>query len=145
MPKSHGMREVETTFQEASSNEVFDGSHTLDASVDTDYIDLLTKTPYPGGLAVVVDIRTSPTDADETCDIDIECADETDFSDVVTVASFTQITDTSGVNGDGTDTYVKRFYTNKRYVRLEITLGGTTPNFGTPKIYLVKDGDERNQ
>lgn len=79
-----------------------------------------------GGMSMVIYVPsaggTSPT-----LNAKIQHGDASDGSDAADLAPFPQIT--------AAGTYRRRFMTLKEYVRVVLTVGGTSPNFGAVDVY----------
>lgn len=114
-----GMRDVDTTLRTGATD--------LNATETTPTV-RVQGTPL-AGLALVIDVPsvsgTSPTLSPKLQHGN--AADGSDATDLVLVLP--------AITAVGQ--YIRRFYTDKRFVRAVLTLGGTSPNFGRTKVWLT--------
>lgn len=94
------------------------------------------------GLELVVNFPTVPTDADETCIVEIRCADTTaeiDGASADTTAEVKVMPIVTKTTQANPGVFGYHFTTLKRYVGAKFTLAGTTPNFGKVGAYIGRD------
>ncbi len=123
-----------------STEQLFSDDQNLTSTgASTNYIDLgAAGTPYGAngpmdrdigkgnGVGIVVQLTADAGGTSPTMQVDIEVDDNTGFSSATTVASTTF---TGGVEGDQSPIVVLPNGIDERYVRLNYTLGGTSPDY----------------
>jgi len=106
-----------------------DDQNLTSTGASTNYIDLGVARDIGKGvpIPIVIQLTADAGGTTPTLDIDLEVDDNTSFSSATTVVSAKQIA--GGSAGDkATIVYVPEG-TNERYVRLNYTLGGTSPDY----------------
>ncbi len=121
-----------------NSLEFSDAQAMTATAVSTNVIDLSVATPVGPGMPLYIvmqlDVATDFTTGNETYSIAIQTDDNEAFSSASTLATITYV----GANAAGTRKVFGFTYTNERYLRLNYTLGGTTPSM-TISAWLSAD------
>ena len=90
---------------------------------------------YPGRFGVYVLVGTVTGTDTPTLEVELEASNSSTFaSGVVSLGRFDRITTTAAV-------HQMSFYTNKRYVRTQVTPTGTTPVFTGTTATVVPEWD----
>ena len=113
-------------------------STTRDAATGAAVLDI-KKTALRGLAAVLICADSANGDTD-TLTAFIECSSEVDFtSDVSEHGKFDKLATDKGiiVGSEVPDVFIVRFSTDKRYVRLNATVGASPDDFGTVYCYLT--------
>lgn len=115
--------------------EVRDGSTNLTADETKGPFDV-GPTP-PGGLSLEVHLPAFV--ATTTLDVSVTADAVEGGSYSTTVAALPQISDDDGPANDGIGSYVLRFNTHLRFVKVVLNGTGATANFGAAKAYITND------
>ena len=103
------------------------------------------KTPLQGSTMAVI-VPAAVTGTSPVLTVTIESDDNTSFSSPQQRTAGPTITGTSGPNGNGSGRYEYTVpYIPERYIRVNLTASGTSPNFGTVTVGWVPIGNLARQ
>lgn len=129
-----------TVVRDADAPDLASGGDTSDLNAAGTTNGVIWDAQYPGLLSFALDTPATITGTTPTMDVTIEASSSSTFaSDVVTVCKFDTIGDEQSL------TFLATGYVNKRYVRAEFVLGGTSPVFTGTTVTPVPVHDRRTE
>lgn len=119
-----------TLVRDANETDLLSGA-TLNSAGTTQ--STIVDLQYPQTFGVYIDTGTV-TGTSPTLDVEIEASDSSTFaSGVTTIGQIPTVGDDDDATAGG-----QIFYSNKRYIRAQVVVGGTSPDFSGTVMQLVE-------